>query len=132
MAKADVEVLRDHYAATNARDWKRVMSDYAEDVELIVPGGTLRSGTFTGKDEVGEWFGDWLRTFDRDLRFEILEISELDDGSILLVAANRARGRASGIEVEMPVFWRYWLRDGKIVRLRGFESRDRAMVGEER
>jgi hypothetical protein len=32
----------------------------------------------------------------------------------------------------MPVFWRYWLRDGKIVRLRGFQSREQAMAGEER
>jgi ketosteroid isomerase-like protein len=132
VGETEINVLRDQYAATNERDWKRVMSHYADVVELIIPGGTLQSGTFTGKEAVGEWFGDWMRTFDRDLHFELREIIELDDGSILVIAENRARGRASGIAVEMPVFWRYWLRDGKIVRLRGFQSREQAMAGEER
>jgi ketosteroid isomerase-like protein len=127
VTEAEIEVLRDQYAAVNERDWARAMSHYAENVELVVPGSGLNTGTFTGKDAVGDWFGDWMATFDRDLHFEIREITELRDGSLLLIADHRARGRASGVELEAPVVWRYWLRDGKIVRVGGFESLEEAL-----
>ena len=126
MTPSNAEVLRDHYAATNERDWPRSMSHYAEDVELIVPVG-IKAGRFKGRDAVGAWFGDWFAAFARDAHFEITEITELDDDSILLVADHHASGRASGIEVEDTVHWRYHFRDGKIIRVQGFESRENAL-----
>jgi ketosteroid isomerase-like protein len=114
-----MEVIRDQYAAVNERDWERAMSHYAEDVELVVPGSGLQTGTFTGREAVGNWFGDWMATFDYDLHFEITELIELRDGSLLVFADHRARGKGSGVEVEAPIAWRYWLRDGKVVRLLG-------------
>ena len=130
MSEADKQTLRDQYAATNERDFARVMSYYAEDVVLTIPPGGmyLNSGTFSGRDQVGEFFGDWFRSFGSDLRFEITELSELEDGSILVVADNTASGRASGIALEGQVIWTYWMRDGKIVRMLGTESRDEAIA----
>lgn len=123
-----MEVLREHYAATNERDWPRVMSHYAEDVVLTIPpeGPYLNSGEFRGRDAVGGFFGDWFRSFDTDLRFEITELEELEDGSILLVADNHARGRASGVALRGTVVWTYRLRDGKIVSVAGHESPEAA------
>lgn len=129
MSEADFDVLRDHYAATNQRDWPRVMSHYAEDVELKIPEDSpyLATGTFRGREAVGAWFGDWFRSFDSDLRFEITELSELEDESILLVAENFARGRASGVQLSGTVIWVYRLRGGKIVSLEGHPSREDAL-----
>lgn len=135
MAKAEIEVIRDQYAAVNERDWERAMSHYAEDVELVIPGTGLQSGTFAGKRAVGDWFGDWMATFDYDLRFEITELMQLSDGSLLVFADHRARGKSSGVELEAPIAWRYWLRHGKVVRvLGGFEwvEEARKLAEEER
>lgn len=122
-----MEVIRDQYAAVNERDWARAMSHYAEEVELVIPGTGLQTGTFTGKAAVGEWFGDWMRTFDYDLHFEITELVELRDGSFVVFADHRARGKGSGVELEEQIAWRYWLRDGKVVRiLGGFEWTEEA------
>ena len=95
----NVEIVRDQYAATNLRDFRRAMSHYADDVVMVIPAG-IRAGTFEGREAVGEWFGDWFATFDRDAQFEIEEIIDLDDASVLLVAKHHATGRASGVEVE--------------------------------
>jgi ketosteroid isomerase-like protein len=119
VGEAEMDVIRDQYAAVNERDWERAMSHYAEDVELVVPGSGLQSGTVTGKRAVGDWFGDWMATFDYDLHFEITELMELRDGSLLVLADHRARGRGSGVELEEPIAWRYWLRGGKIVKVFG-------------
>jgi ketosteroid isomerase-like protein len=94
----------------------------------VVPQGTfLSSGTFKGRAAVGRWFGDWFSTFDRDARFDVREITELEGGAILLVADHHARGRVSGAEVHGTVIWVYRLRGGKIVRVEGYSSRHDAV-----
>jgi ketosteroid isomerase-like protein len=127
MSQENVEIVRDQYAATNERDFERVMSHYAEDVELVVYFQDIRAGTFKGRDATGRWFGDWLSSFDRDARFDLKELTELEDGSVLVVADHHARGRASGAEVHGIVVWLYRLREGKIIRVEGYPSRDDAL-----
>jgi ketosteroid isomerase-like protein len=124
MGLSDADVIRDQYAAVNERDWDRAMSHYSEDVVLVVRGSGLRSGTYEGRDAVGRWFGDWFSTFDRDARFDITEISERDDPTLLLTAGHHARGRGSGAKVEGKVVWLYRLRKGKIVRVEGSSTLD--------
>jgi ketosteroid isomerase-like protein len=126
MSQENVEIVLDQYAATDERDFRRAMSHYAEDVEMVVPTG-IRAGTFKGLQEVGDWFGDWLSTFEPGARFDIEEISEADDGSVLLVAKHHAIGRASGAKIEGEVVWHYRLRDRKIVRLTAYDDRDPAL-----
>ena len=117
-APSNADTIRDQYAAVNERDWDRAMSHYAEDVVLVIPGG-LRSGTFSGRDAVGRWFGDWFSSFGRDLHFEIIGIEELPDGSNEVTAEQVARGRASGVELEQTVKWRYRFRAGRITSVEG-------------
>lgn len=129
MSLSDAEVIRDQYEAVNERDFPRAMSHYDDDVELVVPSAAfLSSGTFRGRDDVGRWFGDWFSTFDRDTRFDVDEILELEDGSVLLVAEVHGSGRVSGAVTHMTVVWAYRLRDGKIVHVEGYESRDEAVA----
>ena len=127
MSQEDVEVVLDQYAATNERDFRRAMSHYHDDVELVAEEPWLRAGVFKGREAVGGWFGDWFSTFDRDAQFEVKEARELEDGAVLLVAEHRARGRASGVEVHGTVIWVYRLRGGKITRVESFASREEAL-----
>ena len=72
MSQENVEIVLDQYAATNERDFERVMSHYAEDVELVArEPWTIQSGRFKGREAVGRWFGDWFATFGRDARFDV-------------------------------------------------------------
>ncbi len=126
MSQENVEVIRDQFAAVNERDFGRAMGHYADDVVLEAPPG-IRSGTFRGRDAVGEWYGDWFQTFDRNAHFDIREITEIGDDGVLVVAAHRARGRGSGVDVEGTFVWLYRLRDGKVTRVEGYGSRDEAL-----
>ena len=117
MSKENVDVVLDQFAATNERDFPRAMSHYAEDVELVVhPDAFLQSGTFTGRDAVGEWFGDWFRTFEPGYHFEIEEARDLGD-VVFLNASHRGHGRTSGAEVHGQTGYLYTMRDGKIARV---------------
>jgi ketosteroid isomerase-like protein len=127
MSQENVEVVRDQFAATNERNFERAMSHYAEDVELFVDGNAfLEGGTFTGRDAVGQWFADWLTTFEPGYRFDIEEARDLGD-VVLLVATHHGRGRRSGVEVHGQTGYLYRLRGGKIVRAELYSSRTKAL-----
>jgi ketosteroid isomerase-like protein len=127
MAHENLAVIRDHYAATNERDFTRAMAHYDVDVELLAPPAYLQAGEFKGRDAVGAWFADWFSSFDRNGHFDVKEMTELDNGAVLLVADYHARGRKSGVELHDTVVWLYRLSHGKIARVEGYASRDEAL-----
>jgi ketosteroid isomerase-like protein len=115
-----VEVIREQYRATNDRDFERAMTYYADDVVLVVEEGFLSTGTFEGKEAVGEWFGDWFRAFASDYRFTIDEIRELEPALVFLIATYGGTGRTSGAEVSDRRAYLYRVEDGKITRVQLF------------
>jgi ketosteroid isomerase-like protein len=117
VSQASVDVVLDQFAATNERDFERAMRHYAEEVVLVVPDNAfLQSGTYTGREAVGNWFGDWFRTFEPDYRFEIEAARDLGD-RVFLDATHRGRGRASGAQVHGRNGYLYTVSDGKITRV---------------
>lgn len=122
-----VDVVADQYVATNERDFERAMSHYADDVVLVVEEGFLSTGSFEGKEAVGEWFGDWFRAFAADYRFETEQIRELEPGLVFLVARYGGTGRASGAEVSDRRAYLYRVRDGKITRVQLFVEPESAI-----
>ena len=127
MSQENVDVVRDQFAATNERDFRRAMSHYAEDVELVVHRDAfLEFGSFEGRDAVGQWFGNWFATFEPDYHFEIEETRDLGE-RVFLLATHRGRGRTSGVEVHGQTAYLYGVRDGKIVRVELYSSRAQAL-----
>jgi ketosteroid isomerase-like protein len=123
----DVAVVREQFAATNERDFARAMTYYSDDVELVVHHDAfLNEGTFRGREAVGEWFGDWFRTFEPGYHFDIEEARDVGD-AVLLVASHRGRGRASGVEVHGRTAYLYRLRGGKIVGVELYATRGEAL-----
>jgi ketosteroid isomerase-like protein len=124
-----MDVLRAQFAATNDRDWARAMSYYREDVVLVVEEGFLNTGTFEGKEAVGEWFGDWFRAFGSDYHFDIEELRDLGGGVVYLFATYAGTGRASGVEVSDQRAYLYRVDEGKITRIQFFMTREDALEG---
>jgi ketosteroid isomerase-like protein len=91
------------------------MDAYADDVILRLHGWlrNIDGVAAVGKEAVGEWFGDWFRTFDRDYRFEVDEARDLGD-RVLTVATHHGRGRASGAPVRQQMGYLYTVREGKV------------------
>lgn len=123
-----ISVVRDQFEAVNERDFQRAMDLYAEDVTLIASESSgPKAGTYRGKEAVGEWFGDWFRSFGSDYRFEIEEARELAGGLVFLFATHGGSGRASGVEVSGENAYLYRVRDGKVSNVGFFFSRDEAL-----
>ena len=131
MSERDADVIRDQFQAVNQRDWERAMSHYADEVVLVVDSGFgLETGTFEGKEAVGEWFGQWFRTFDTDYRFEIDELREVGD-ELFIHTNHGGSGRLSGAVVHDETSYLYRVRDGKIVGAKLFGTREEALEAAE-
>ena len=117
---SDLEVIRELYDATNARDWDRAIALYAADIRMEIPEGLIDSGVFEGVEEVTGWYSRWFSSFDGATRFENLELAQLEDGRIRARADHHARGRSSGIEVTQEVVWMYRVAGGRITEMVGY------------
>jgi ketosteroid isomerase-like protein len=120
MSEENVEMVREQFGATNRRDFARPMEDWANDIEVIPLKGTLGEYA-SGREAVGEFFGDWFRAFGGGVHFEVEKIEAAGD-AVAVEALHRGKGKQSGIEVTSRYYYEYRLRDGKIVRIRFHES----------
>ena len=128
MSEADIQVVRDQFQAANDTDWRLAMDLYADDVVLVVhPSYGFETGTFEGKEAVGEWFGHWFREFEPGFRFELDEAREIGD-VIYLHAQLSGTGRSSGIPVQNDLAYLYEVRDGKVARAQIFKTREEALA----
>jgi ketosteroid isomerase-like protein len=129
MSDEGFAVIQEQYEAVNDRDFGRAMNLYAEDVVLVAQRmeGVTNPGTYEGKVAVGEWFGDWFRTFARDYRFEIEEMRDLGGGLIFMSAKHGGTGRLSGAEVHGENAYLYRVGGNLIRRVGFFATREKAL-----
>jgi ketosteroid isomerase-like protein len=129
MSQENVEIVIGQFENTNTRDFKAVMEAWADDIVLALHGefrGGLGGEGAVGKQGVGEWFGEWFRTFDRDYRFEIEETRDRGD-QVLIVATHHGRGRGSGVPVTLRMAFVYTLRNSKVERCDAYPDRAEAL-----
>jgi ketosteroid isomerase-like protein len=116
MSQENMEIVREQFEATNRGEFARPMAYWADDIELVVEVG-LNSGTYIGRDTVGDWFGDWFRMFGGGVHFDLREMRGAGD-AVAVAADHSVRGSRSGIELTETFYYEYRLRDGRIVRIR--------------
>ena len=110
---ANLDLVRSIYA-----DWER--GDYSStewahpEIELVVPDGPA-PGRWIGLAGMREGFRDSLRVWD-DFRSEAEEYRELDGQHVLVLVRPRARGRASGVDLE--AMWGIQQRGANVFRVR--------------
>jgi ketosteroid isomerase-like protein len=79
-----------------------------------------------GVDGVREFFHRWLGSFGA-YEYDAEEVIERGD-DVVVVLHHRGVGRHSGVEVEMTFAQVWSFRDGKVIRYRGFETKEEALA----
>jgi ketosteroid isomerase-like protein len=126
MSHANVEVVRRVHEAATRRDVETVLALYDPDVELDASRVQIvGQNTYRGHDGLRRFFAEWHEAWESiDYSFEEL----VDAGEqVVSVVTRRARGRASGADVQWPLALVWTLRDGKVTRLAWFPSRADAL-----
>ena len=129
MSEANVALVRRIWEAGDRRDAEAVLSAYDSEVEWDMshfPLGTLsRSPVYWGHEGLRSWFREWYDAWE-DARQTYDELIDAGD-QVISVSTTKARGHASGAEVEMHVAAVWTIRDGKVVRVVWFPTRGDAL-----
>jgi ketosteroid isomerase-like protein len=121
MSQENVKVVREAWDAYSGGDYDRIAGFHDPHIVVV----TLEDGAVYGNNAVLANYERW------DEAWEGAETSleeVLGHGDRVFVAARfHARGRASGVEVETSLYEVYTVRDGKVLRIDEYATRDEAV-----
>jgi ketosteroid isomerase-like protein len=138
MSEENVELLKGILGAYEGLDFVALMRDtdpadlralyeavYDPDIEIVWVDTSPDSGPFHGIDEAMRAFEEWFESFEE---FYMTTTEYLDAGDEVVVTANTpGRGKGSGAQVEMTVYWVIAVKDGKIARLHEYSTKAGAL-----
>jgi ketosteroid isomerase-like protein len=114
-SEQDLAALRAGYEAFNRRDFEALLALFDPDIELLQDASVAPdAGVFRGPEGATQFFEIILAGFE-ELEFVPEEMIDAGD-QVVVVAAARGRGKASGVEVEARFTHVWTLRNGKAVR----------------
>ena len=127
MADGDIEVVRRAWAALNRRDVPEFLACLDPEVEAVPFGAAMEGRVYRGHDGVVEWIErEVWATYET---FEVHPDESRQVGDHLLVFGRWiARGKESGVELEVRASWVVDVREGKIVRWQTYTERDEALA----
>jgi ketosteroid isomerase-like protein len=136
MSEENVQIVRDLAESFKQRDHERAFDFYDEEIEWdstpsadseVFPSDIV--GVFHGHDGVRTFWRRWLSSWTA-LEFEVEDVLDAGDEVVLLIRNQRQTGRLSGVPTEVPPFGMVFeFRDGKVIRMRHFPSRESALEG---
>jgi ketosteroid isomerase-like protein len=97
------------------------------EIEVVIADGLANAGTWHGIDGFWESVATWLEAFD-DYKVEVQGIETPDDGHVIVEARQTAKGRASGVPVELTTYFVFEMRDGISTRYELHPSREDALA----
>jgi ketosteroid isomerase-like protein len=119
MSQESTQVVRQVVEAFNRRDLAAMIQRFDPEIEWE-PGGpaAVERPIYRGRDEVSSGFIETWETWEL-FQVEEHELRDLGD-SIVWLGRARMRGSASHVELDQEFAVHFLVREGKIVRLRGF------------
>ena len=127
MSQANVELVRAFLEAFAKRDLDSMLALWHTDAEwrpALTPGG-MEGNTYIGHDGVRRWLAEVAEAWET---LDVIDptFQSVDD-RVLVLARVRARGPASGVEIETELAQLWEIESGKARRATGFMSHAEAL-----
>ena len=126
MSQENVEAFREVIEAINEHGANARLDLLDPEVEFREDPNFPDAGVYRGRDEVVRNFRELTASFEY-YRFEIEELRDAGGDKATAVLRERARGKASGLEVDRRSGWVATFRDGKVLRFEIFLDPDEAL-----
>ena len=121
-----MEIVRAICDAYARGDYETALASLDPEIELVGPPDiSAGDAPFLGRDQVRQGVASFLAPGD-DYRYEDRDVTDCGD-EVLVEGFQRARGKASGVEVAEPFYSVWTVRQGRVIRLRMF--RDVLVIG---
>jgi ketosteroid isomerase-like protein len=128
VSESPIPVVRSFFERANMGGIDGVLELLAPDAVLVVPPeGSAEPDTYRGHDGARRYFGGFEGALE-ELRFEVLEVEQMSDDTVLAETRFRGRGTTTGIEVEQVTFAAITVRDGLVASIMPFSERESALA----
>lgn len=127
VSRSDLELIRAGYEAFSRRDFDALMPLLDPDIEWLQDASVAPDAdVFRGPEGTARFFDLLLAGFE-ELEFVPEEIIDAGD-QVVVVAAARGRGKASGVEVAAKFTHLWTIRDGKAIRAVFYADHEKALA----
>jgi ketosteroid isomerase-like protein len=127
MAPANVELITRMFQAWNGGDMPALLDVFDAEVEVRPALGTfLTSTVYRGHEGVATWYQETYEPW-AELQAEPQRFVEAGERTVVVVALH-ARVQGGTVDLETEIAHVVTIRDGRIVRLEGFERPDDALA----
>jgi ketosteroid isomerase-like protein len=135
MSDAKLELARASVEAWGQRDAEWFIANSTPDFEFfpaIVTGVEGQGSSVRGAEGIRQFFSDLDEPWE-SFQIDVDEYREIGE-QVVCVTRLRAKGRASGVELDQRVAMALWFRDGKLTRAESFLDLESAVeaAGQER
>jgi len=125
MSEENVEVVRRAYSYVEQGDFQALVELFDPDAEYIedprIPGAVTRQG----RAEIRR-YGESLSRYWQSIELKIERCAQRG-ADVVVFSSIRARAKASGVELDRPLFHVFSVRDGKLVRAQWLSSESEAL-----
>jgi ketosteroid isomerase-like protein len=126
MSQQNVEIVQLAFEAIRQRDVEGLLALYDADIEFMPLTGTLvESGGYAGHAGVRDYFDEVAQVWE-EMRPYAHTTQPVGD-HVVVTGGCAVRGIGSGVESDDRMAWVITLRDGKILRHRGFGTAEEAL-----
>ena len=127
MSQADFDVIRQVWAAFSRGEIVKQFDLLDPDIEIVPFGAMMEGKSYRGHDGVREWFQSEIEPNWAEFRTIPEDFRRVDD-RILVFGQWIARGRTSGVHLNVAATWIVELRDGRIIRWQTYTEREEAFA----
>jgi ketosteroid isomerase-like protein len=127
MSQSPAAVVRALFERVNAGDIDGAIELLAPDAVFVVPpDASAEPDTYRGHEGARRYFSGFDGVLD-DVRFELLELEQVTDDTLLAATRLRGRGTTTGIPVERETFPVVTVRGGLVSWIRPYADRESAL-----
>jgi uncharacterized protein len=126
MSPEDLETVRRAFDAFARGDLETLRTLLAPDIEWRTTPDVPFLGTYKGLDEFFRGMEEWMGAFEN----VTTQVEEMVDAGENVIVGHRMRGRGrdSRVEVDLALFQVVAVRDGKLVRMHDYGTREEALA----
>lgn len=124
--RANLEVAQAGYDAFQRNDLETVLALTDPEVEIYLPPTLPNSGTFHGHEGYLTWLNQWLEAWD-EFEIRALDMEPVGERHVVTTVHQSAKGKGSGIQVEMEIAYMAEIRGGRVAALQMYMDHEEAI-----
>lgn len=126
MSAANAQVARESFERICRLDIDSLLELYDPEIEFLPLTGTrVESGGYNGHQGVRDYFEECAEIWEL-MQPHADDVRTVGD-DVVVLGGCAVRGRGSGARSDNPMAWVITLREGKVIRHRGFATREEAL-----